>query len=1146
MVACLEKSEGNADFHEIVDFLTASSVHYTLTVSPAIYASYIEQFWNTAHSQTVSMMVKANSATILLRTFVNEYSTPAHTKKVFTNMKRKGKDFSGRVTPLFASMLAPPVVEGEGSGQPSEPQPTPSTAQPRIEEQIPVTESSSPQNTQSPRKALQEDTQCPQTSMPILNIADESVFKGWDGKVLRATTTAASLDVAQASGNISKTQSTTMSNDPLSQEISSGDRPRCQEAIGVSLLRLGLRGHLNIPMIHLSPGKKKGMKLFKIGTSKRKSLDEEYVSKQGRKSDKTKPMFDDSDFAKIDVDNAMENVEVNTANIDVSAAGPSDISTADPSTSTAGDIFEDEMMTIADTLVAIRSTRQRTTSVIIHDVEEEPRRSTPSLTAQPSSKDKGKGLMVEPEKPPKNPRKAQIQMDEELAIRLHEEEKAELERMQRERATQEKASNAALIAEFDNVQARMEADALLTAILQEKGKRAVSMKSQASFLWRQCKRKRFFAAQRAKQIRNKPPTKIQLRNKMITYLKNIGRFTYNQLKNKSFKKFRSDKKDKWIKIFLPMDSEEGGKKAKAVKKNQELKLMKERVRNHTEAYQIFADMLKKFDRDDLVKLWDLVKNSSVTTSPTYDEKRNWINKEEVLAAGDDMDEDIQADEEIRTPSPKQDQPEPSQVQESASDSSSPDLKKFDNILPLTERQLIKDQTDKLVESSTSSLDRSSTTISDLYKGMDVITQLLKDINNAFKDDLQDTSEIKSMMVEIYKAFEGQPSSVPSGSVTPTLALTHIPANFKGENATNTATEEPPSHTEGETRDRTMAIPISSIHPTEVQPTHDQPITLVISHPENSHATLRIDKGKGIATEPDVDPSKRIVPASTIIRPDPDEPVRDKEEKIKKDAEKAKLLVMSRHEVIKLVQEEAEKIGLDPRKIASAKAGKKFKKAQDSEHEVLKREHSKKPEPITDVRIHPNTKPIVASIFRINDKRNFDVHQPFKFLDFGITKLDELGLIIQKKKNSIVKDLMTSLSKRYERFKKILEELGIQFALPALVPKQASSQNSGRKRKHMELEPEVKVPGLECNRSLPEGVPFVNHMVIEELEYGIFFINVFGDQAFQRWDDIHKVGVDCLVSYMVMASMVKTEENARFSLKLRKMIADHPDQDKLKS
>ncbi|GJT45072.1 hypothetical protein Tco_0953787 [Tanacetum coccineum] len=111
--------------------------------------------------------------------------------------------------------------------------------------------------------------------------------------------------------------------------------------------------------------------------------------------------FDDSDFAMLDVDNAMKNVEgdaetqgrntaeqittnrdtVNTASIDVSAVGPSNVSTADPSTSTAGDIFEDEMMTIADTLVDIRSTRPRTTSVIIHDVEEEPRRSTPAPTA---------------------------------------------------------------------------------------------------------------------------------------------------------------------------------------------------------------------------------------------------------------------------------------------------------------------------------------------------------------------------------------------------------------------------------------------------------------------------------------------------------------------------------------------------------------------------------------------------------------------------------------------------------------------------------------------------------------------------------------------------------------------------------------------
>nr|GEV16903.1 hypothetical protein [Tanacetum cinerariifolium] len=559
----------------------------------------------------------------------------------------------------------------------------------------------------------------------------------------------------------------------------------------------------------------------------------------------------------------------------------------------------------------------------------------------------------------------------------------------------------------------------------------------------------------------------------------------------------------------------------------------------------------------------------------------------------------------KTPSPKQDHPEPSHVQESTSNSSSPELKRFDNILPLTERQLIKflkhydenvahiDQTDKLVESTMSTIDKSSTVIKDLYQGLNVITKLLKNINNAVKDgpatnkkideaiktfvkistnttevislvkyfdfstlhsivkDLhahalkqeeasaawansstnmawnlgsrmtvveisyaslklkvfslgQDTSKIKSMMTEIYHAFKIQSSSAPLSSVTPTLALTNIPANFKRENATNTATEEPPSYTEGETKNLKMTILISSIQPTKVLPTQAQLITTITTHPKSSQAAPRTDKGKGIATESDKDPLKKLVPSSTIIRPDPDE------------------------------EEKAEKIGLDSNKITSAKAGEKFKKAQDAKHQVLKREHSKKvkrltdlnkkrakeymwtmtnrikPKPITDVKIYPNTKLVVLSVYRNNDKRNFDVHNPFKFTDFGITKLDELGPRIQKKKNFIVKDLMTSLRKIYERLKKIPEELGIQSALPTSVLEQASSQTSKRNRKHMELEPKVKVLGLECNRS-----PL-------------------------------KVGVDSIVSYLVMALVVKTKENVRFSLKLRKLIIDHPDQEKLKS
>nr|GEW41605.1 hypothetical protein [Tanacetum cinerariifolium] len=46
----------------------------------------------------------------------------------------------------------------------------------------------------------------------------------------------------------------------------------------------------------------------------------------------------------------------------------------------------------------------------------------------------------------------------------------------------------------------------------------------------------------------------------------------------------------------------------------------------------------------------------------------------------------------------------------------------------------RDLTNKLVKASMNSLDKSSTTIHDLYKGLNVIIELLEEINNAVKDD----------------------------------------------------------------------------------------------------------------------------------------------------------------------------------------------------------------------------------------------------------------------------------------------------------------------------------------------------------------------------------------------------------------------------
>ncbi|GKF27223.1 hypothetical protein Tco_0083117, partial [Tanacetum coccineum] len=108
-------------------------------------------------------------------------------------MKRQGKDFSGTVTPLFATMLLQSQsVEGEGSGQPTQPQHTPTTASPS------------------------------HSSGPTTLVEDETVHEERGDSVERATTTASSLDAEHGSGNINRTQSTAIPNDPFPQGISLG------------------------------------------------------------------------------------------------------------------------------------------------------------------------------------------------------------------------------------------------------------------------------------------------------------------------------------------------------------------------------------------------------------------------------------------------------------------------------------------------------------------------------------------------------------------------------------------------------------------------------------------------------------------------------------------------------------------------------------------------------------------------------------------------------------------------------------------------------------------------------------------------------------------------------------------------------------
>ncbi|GJU18441.1 hypothetical protein Tco_1146407 [Tanacetum coccineum] len=61
-----------------------------------------------------------------------------------------------------------------------------------------------------------------------------------------------------------------------------------------------------------------------------------------------------------------------------------------------------------------------------------------------------------------------------------------------------------------------------------------------------------------------------------------------------------------------------------------------RVGNHTEVYQIFEDMLKNFNRDDLVKLWSLVHERFNSTEPTEDKEIElWVELKRLFEPDDD-------------------------------------------------------------------------------------------------------------------------------------------------------------------------------------------------------------------------------------------------------------------------------------------------------------------------------------------------------------------------------------------------------------------------------------------------------------------------------------------------------------------------------
>nr|GEZ29716.1 hypothetical protein [Tanacetum cinerariifolium] len=264
---------------------------------------------------------------------------------------------------------------------------------------------------------------------------------------------------------------------------------------------------------------------------------------------------------------------VSTASLNISVAR-STVITTEPKTLVTTTLFDDEDVTIADTLVKIKSQKAKEKGVSFKDVDDSARPIRSITTLQPlltiDQKDKGKGILQEPKlvKKTKKRDQDQIERDFEVALKIQ----AELDKeVMTKRERQKKASKAALAELCDEVQEEIDVDHELAARLTHEEQEKYTVKERSKLLVEFFeRRKKLIAKERANENRSKPPTKTLLRNLMMTYLKHTSseedekrvgsrkkRAASSSLKHKSPKKQNlydqesvdSDKElRKWLKV----------------------------------------------------------------------------------------------------------------------------------------------------------------------------------------------------------------------------------------------------------------------------------------------------------------------------------------------------------------------------------------------------------------------------------------------------------------------------------------------------------------------------------------------------------------------------------------------------------------------
>ncbi|GJW14056.1 ribonuclease H-like domain-containing protein [Tanacetum coccineum] len=497
------------------------SIHHALTVSPVVSTTFVEQFWTSAKSKIINnvrhiiakvagkpvSISKASIRSDLLFDDANGIDSLPN-QAIFDAIQ-----LMGNVTHLFASMLVQPTEDkGTPSERPSEAQPTPSPTQTSEVPLVPQTDPSPPHSSEAPFEPQTDPSPRPSPS----TIIPDSIPESSGGNLGGLSSSDKSLSGNEGEMTLQSVYDLCIS---LCTQVS--DQAKEIQHLKAQIKKLKKQAK---PVVkhHRAWMKSVSLKqrLARKRSSKKQWVHRESVSKQGRKFAKGEPtvhkdpLFDEIPEDSLDymetedaqdegrtrdvVDEEKENAKDVLSTEDVLSTAQQKVSTDKEKVSTDRPIVSTDGSKVStdrqkdSTDDQNEGTDEQSKGTDEHTEEERATQTTQPPTStifrddetiaqvllnmsqakaplpKIDPKDKGKKKIEEEDESdgiPKAEKKfKQLDSDEEMARKVQEEWEDEEER---NKLAEEDATNDALIRNYDDIKARIEADRLLAEKLQE-------------------------------------------------------------------------------------------------------------------------------------------------------------------------------------------------------------------------------------------------------------------------------------------------------------------------------------------------------------------------------------------------------------------------------------------------------------------------------------------------------------------------------------------------------------------------------------------------------------------------------------------------------------------------------------------------------